>query len=43
MDKTKISVSKLNLHYGTNHALKDVNMDIKEKHITAFILALIHI
>ncbi|MCI5899227.1 MAG: phosphate ABC transporter ATP-binding protein PstB [Hominisplanchenecus sp.] len=37
MDKTKISVSKLNLHYGTNHALKDVNMDIKEKHITAFI------
>lgn len=37
MDKMKISVSKLNLHYGTNHALKDVNMDIKEKHITAFI------
>lgn len=37
MDKTKISVNKLNLHYGTNHALKDVNMDIKEKHITAFI------
>lgn len=37
MDKTKISVSKLNLHYGTNHALKDVNMDIKEKNITAFI------
>ncbi|MGN0276206.1 MAG: phosphate ABC transporter ATP-binding protein PstB [Hominisplanchenecus sp.] len=37
MDKTKISVSKLNLHYGTNHALKDVNMDIKENHITAFI------
>lgn len=37
MDKTKISVRKLNLHYGTNHALKDVNMDIKENHITAFI------
>lgn len=37
MDKTKISVSNLNLHYGTNHALKDVNMNIRENHITAFI------
>lgn len=37
MDKTKISVSKLNLHYGANHALKNVDMDIKENNITAFI------
>ena len=33
----KISVDKLNLYYGENHALKDVDMDIKEKAITAFI------
>lgn len=37
MENTKISVSDLNLYYGENHALKDVNMDIKEKAITAFI------
>ena len=37
MENTKISVSNLNLYYGENHALKDVNMDIKEKAITAFI------
>ena len=37
MENTKISVSDLNLYYGKNHALKDVNMDIKEKAITAFI------
>ena len=37
MDKTKISVRALDLYYGENHALKDVNMDIKEKAITAFI------
>ena len=37
MDRTKISVRDLNLHYGTNHALKNVNMDIREKRITAFI------
>lgn len=34
---TKISVSNLNLYYGDNHALKDVNMEIPEKEITAFI------
>lgn len=33
----KIIVEHLNLHYGDNHALKDVNMKIKEKAITAFI------
>ncbi len=33
----KLSIAKLNLYYGENHALKDVDMDIKEKAITAFI------
>lgn len=37
MSKTKISVQNLNLHYGENHALKNVNMEIKENAITAFI------
>ena len=37
MDNIKISVRDLNLYYGENHALKDVNMDIREKKITAFI------
>lgn len=37
MEKSKISVRKLNLHYGENHALKDINMDIREHAITAFI------
>jgi phosphate transport system ATP-binding protein len=37
MLKDKIVINKLNLYYGTNHALKDVNMNIKEKSITAFI------
>ena len=35
--QTKIHVEHLNLHYGTNHALKDVNMDISEHKITAFV------
>ncbi len=37
MLKDKITTKGLNLHYGTNHALKDVDMNIKEKAITAFI------
>ncbi|MDF2544199.1 MAG: pstB [Herbinix sp.] len=37
MLKDKISTKGLNLHYGTNHALKNVDMNIKEKAITAFI------
>ncbi len=37
MANTKISVHDLNLYYGENHALKGVNMDIKENAITAFI------
>ena len=36
-DDIKISVNKLNLYYGDNHALKDVSMDIKKNAITAFI------
>lgn len=35
--KVKIEVRGLNLYYGENHALKDVNMDIKENSVTAFI------
>ena len=35
--KTKISVKDLNLYYGQNHALKDVNMDIEANKVTAFI------
>lgn len=37
MNKDKIITRDLNLYYGTNHALKGVNMNIKEKAITAFI------
>ena len=38
MDKRiKISVKDLNLYYGENHALKNVNMDIYENKVTAFI------
>ena len=36
-NKIKVKVENLNLYYGENHALKDVNMDIQEKEITAFI------
>ena len=36
-DDIKISVNKLNLYYGENHALKDVSMDIRKNAITAFI------
>ena len=37
MDSKKIIVQDLNLYYGDNHALKNVNMKIEEKAITAFI------
>lgn len=37
MDKSKILVKDLNLYYGTNHALKDVNMEIRSHAVTAFI------
>ena len=36
-NKIKIKVENLNLYYGENHALKDVNMDIQENAVTAFI------
>lgn len=34
---TKFSVSDLNLYYGNFHALKNINMEIPENEITAFI------
>ena len=34
--ETKISTSDLNLYYGNNHALKNINLDIYENQITAF-------
>ncbi len=37
MSDTKISVRDLNLYYGKNHALKDVNVKIREHAITALI------
>ena len=37
MANSKISVENLNLHYGENHALKNVNMEIADHAITAFI------
>ena len=37
MDNSKITVESLNLHYGENHALKNVNMKIADHAITAFI------
>ena len=35
--ENKIEAKHLNLYYGQKHALKDVNLDIKENKITAFI------
>ena len=35
--ETKISVKDLNLYYGSNHALKNVSMDIATNKVTAFI------
>lgn len=36
-ENTKILVENMDLHYGAFHALKDINMKIPEKQITAFI------
>ncbi len=33
----KVQVSKLNVYYGSNRALKDISMDIPERKVTAFI------
>ena len=35
--KTQISTRNLNLYYGENHALKNINLDLYEHKITAFI------
>ena len=37
MDHIKIETEKLNLYYGSNHALKDIDMCIRANAITAFI------
>lgn len=37
MANSKITVESLNLHYGETHALKNVNMEIADHAITAFI------
>ena len=34
---SKIEITNLNLRYGSFHALKNVNLSIREKEITAFI------
>ena len=34
---TKINIRRLNFYYGAFHALKDINLEIPEKKITAFI------
>lgn len=35
--KEKFTIENLNLYYGAFHALKDINMKIPAKNITAFI------
>ena len=37
MERTKFNVKDLNLYYGDFHALKNINMEIPSKKITAFI------
>jgi phosphate transport system ATP-binding protein len=36
-ERAKLSVRNLNFYYGAFHALKNINMDIPEKKVTAFI------
>ena len=36
-EKTKISVKNLNFYYGKFHALKNINLNIPENRVTAFI------
>ena len=38
----KMMVEELNLHYGSFHALKNINLPIPEHKITAFIIANLH-
>ena len=37
MDNIKISANKVQVYYGDNHAIKDVDVQIKDKTVTAFI------
>ncbi len=37
MTDFKITARNVQVHYGTNHAIKDVNVDIADKTVTAFI------
>jgi phosphate transport system ATP-binding protein len=37
MNDTKVKINNLTLYYGTNPALKNINMEIPEKMVTAFI------
>jgi phosphate transport system ATP-binding protein len=37
MNDIKVKINDLTLHYGTNPALKNINMEIPEKMVTAFI------
>lgn len=37
MENSKISVKGLDLYYGENHALKDIDMEIRSNAVTAFI------
>lgn len=36
-ENIKISAKNVNLYYGDNHALKDINMEIKKNKVTALI------
>ena len=36
-DNIKVRARDVQVHYGTNHAIKDVDVDIVEKNVTAFI------
>jgi len=36
-EKIKVAVRNLNFYYGNFHALKNINLDIPEKKVTAFI------
>src|ERR1700712_3348984 len=37
IEKPKLSIRNLNFYYGAFHALKNINIDIPEKKVTAFI------
>ena len=37
MNDLKISAKNVNVYYGSNHAIKDVSVDIADKTVTAFI------